>query len=205
MINEALNSSVIKYVNYTDVNTDLDISFNYISTVEFTNLAENEYYNLSLNNIPIAYQINGKILNNTYGNAYTDYTKPTSYTLIIYYNDQIVTSVNPTFNFYPSNDFNVNKISKNAKTFSGLFVIGYLNITNIILYGTPGYIYNFKLNINFSTSDTANDSNKTYSLYDIKESIIANVSNIYSNNCDISFKNISPTINTLGSFTISAI
>jgi hypothetical protein len=204
IINEALDTSVIRYVNYTDINTD--ISSNYISTVIFTDVADNVYYNLSLNNIPLAFQINGEISKNTNGSAYINIFQNYSYTLNIYYNDELVTSVNPSFNLYPSNDyFEIKNISNNSTTFSGTFLIGYLDITNIRIYGTPGYVYNFQLIINFNSNSESKDKNGTYHLTNINESIIANVSTTSKKNCDISFENITPTINTLGSFTISVV
>jgi hypothetical protein len=114
--------------------------------------------------------------------------------------------VNPTFNLYPSNTyFKINNISNNSTTFSGTFLIGYLDITNIRIYGTPGYVYNFQLVINFNLNPESKDNNGTYHLTNIKESMIANVTTTSKKNCDIIFNNITPTINTLGSFTISAV
>lgn len=204
ILNPALDTSVIRYMNYKDINTN--ISSNYISIVEFTDLADDGYYTLSLNNIPLAFQISGDVSINGSG-ANTGDIKISGYKLNIYYNSKLVTSTDPIFNLYPSSTYTINIPSSKVDTFSGIFFIGYLDITNIIIYGTPGYVYNFQLIINFNTNDDYSDNSNTYHLINIAESFIANVSaiSISKHNCDISFTGITPTINTLGSFTITAV
>jgi hypothetical protein len=173
--------------------------------VKFTEAATNNSYTLSLLNIPLAIQIYGDI---SYNTPISEILKiqDISFSLNVYYNDSLLTpNSNFVYTLDLSNNYNVTVSNKNGKTFSITRYIGNLSISNIVLYATPDYIYDFKLKCKIGNLDEY-----TY-LKNINVSIIANVTNAYllnnglSINCDISFSNTSPDLNNFGVFTISSI
>lgn len=204
IINSAFPTSVIQYSKYTDVNTKT--SSIPITTVEFTEATNNNSYTLGLSNIPLAIQITGNIngiVNVTLDSINIDLT-----TLNIYYNDSLLTpNSNYEYTLYPSNNnykVDVSNNNNSGQTFSGTVYIGNLSISNILLYSSPGFIYDFKLEFKI-------ESSQSYSgLTNINTSIIANVTNTYlinnsPHNCDFLFSNTSPNLNDFGVFTVTAI
>jgi len=195
VINPPLDTSVIRYSNYNNVTN------NAITTVEFTELATLAQYTLSLLNIPIAIQIYGDI-SGTNVNIPFDSVIINSITLNVKFNDNIVTPLSVyTPIITPVNDnFPVrvtNSGSPNKKTFSGTVYIGNLNISNILLYASPGYMYTFELVYNIGHPRSYETG--TNLLYNIDVSVISNVSNSYLDqhrpfNCDISFSSIRPSL-----------
>lgn len=222
ILNSPFPTSVIQYSNYTNVNTKT--SSMSITTVKFTEATTNDSYTLSLLNIPLAIQIYGDISNTAYIDPATVILpnssvnneisfsedveiQDISFSLNIYFNDSLLTpNSNYIYTLDPSNNYNVtvSNTNKNVKTFSITKYIGNLSISNILLYATPEYVYDFKLKFKIGNLDEY-----TY-LKNINVSIIANVTNAYllnnvlSNNCDISFSNTSPYLNDLGVYTISS-
>jgi hypothetical protein len=199
LVNTTLDTTVIRYTNSTDVNTD--ISSNYISIIEFTDLADDGYYTLSLNNIPLAFQMNGTEIPISI-NDFNCTIDTSKIVLNIYYNDKIITNTNAFEYTFIQTKIN---ITNTSSLFSGSIFIGYLSINNILLYGTPGYIYKFRLFFDY----TVQASNIEKITTSINSNINANVTTSYlsqneQTNCTISCSP-SPTINTLGSFTITAV
>lgn len=202
-LNTPLDSTVIRYSNYTNTNTDISTSL--VSTVEFTDLTTNPYYTLNLINIPLAFQIYGDISKNV--NISVDSIKILipDFSLNIYYNDQyVIPNSNYIYNFTPVNNYTIDvSINSNVSNFSGTFFIGYLTISNISLIATPGYMYDFKI---IPKIQYKNDPPNA--VYNITNSIILNVTNDYllehlPHNCKLSFSSTVPTITDLGIFNIN--
>lgn len=206
IINSPFPTNVIQYSNYTDVNT---VS-SYLTTVEFTDATTNDYYIVSLSNIPLAIQIYGDITGTNISRRLNS-IKIKDISLNIYYNDSFVTPNREyIYTIDPSNTYIVDVSNKKlgGKTFSETVYIGNLSIANILLYSSPGYFYDFKLKFNIGFSESSTTYND---VSNVNVSIIANVTNAYllnhlPYNCDISFSNKTPDIiNNFGVFTISAI
>jgi len=204
-LNSPLDSTVIRYSNYTNANTDISTSL--ISTVEFTDLTTNPYYTLNIIHIPLAFQIYGDISKNV--NVSVDSIKILipDFSLNIYYNNQyVIPNSNYIYNFTPVNNYTVDvSINNNVSNFSGTFFIGYLNISNISLIATPGFMYDFKIipKIQYN-NDPPN------AVYNITSSIILNVTNDYllqhlPHNCKLYFSSTVPTITDLGIFNINVV
>lgn len=205
ILNSDLPTSVIQYSNYSNINTNTSSSP--ITTVQFTDATTNDSYTLSLSNIPLAIQIYGDISSNTTIKE-TLTMQDISFSLNIYYSDSLlIPNSNYIYTFVPSNNYKVDVSNTllSGQTFSKTVYIGNLSISNILLYSTPGYIYDF--NLKFKIKYSLQENTK---LKNINISIISNVTNAYllnnilSNNCDISFSNTSPNINNFGIFTIAA-
>jgi hypothetical protein len=207
IINSPFPTSVINYSNYTNVNTST--SSIPITTVEFTEATTNGSYTLSLSNIPLAIQIYGKIKGK--GTTYRDFIKIKDIFLNVYYNSSVlIPNSKYVYNLNPFNtnyivDVSNNALSPDQDTFSETVYIGNISIFNILLYSSPGYIYDFYLNFKIEYLPTSSN------LTDTNASIIANVTNAYllnnvSNNSDMKFSNKSPDIsNNFGVFTVTAI
>jgi len=208
IINPPLSTSVINYSVFPNATND-----NQVSIVEFTDATTNPTYTLSLLNIPIALQIFGQINGNNV-NITFDSIEINDISLRILYNSEIVTpNSDITYTFTPANNNYIVNVTNNANlnntTFSGTVYIGNLSFYNIVLYASPGFIYSFETlyTINYPQSF----SSGTNLLYNIKTSIISNVSlnyliqqSVY--NCEISFSSIQPTLpSTLGTFTVVAV
>jgi hypothetical protein len=202
IINSSFPTDVIQYSNYTDVNT---VS-SFLTTVEFTDATTNDYYVVSLSNIPLAIQIYGDITGTISSGQVSIIIKDIS--LNIYYNKSLITPNSAyIYTVDPSNTYivDISNTKIGGKTFSETVYIGNLSIANILLYSSPSYFYDFKLKFNIVSTTIST------SLSNISVSIIANVTNTYllnhlPYNCDISFSNKTPDIiNNFGVFTISAI
>lgn len=200
-LNNPLDSTVIRYSNYT--NTDSSNSL--ISTVEFTDLTTNPYYTLNFIKIPLAFQIYGDISNNVTILSDSIQIVIPGFLLNVYYNDQyVIPNSNYIYSFTPVNNYTVDvSINSYVSNFSGTFFIGYLNISNISLIATPGYMYDFKIipTINYN-------NNPPNAVNNITNSIILNVTNDYllqhlPYNCKLSFSSTVPTITDLGKFSIN--
>jgi hypothetical protein len=209
VINTPLEDSVIRYSNY------INATNNAITTVEFTELTANAQYTLSLLNIPVAIQIYGDI-SGTNVDVVLDSVVIKSITLNVKYNDTIVTPLSvyvpvltPVNNSYIVNVKNSG--SPNKKTFSGTKYIGNLNISNILLYASTGYMYTFELVYNIGHSNSYETGAGVIVLKNIDITVISNVSSSYLNqhnlfNCSISFPNVTPTLpDSFDTFKVVAI
>ena len=190
-INPPLDTSVIRYSNYINV-----IDGNPITTVEFTEATTNSQYTLSLLNIPVAIQVYGDI-SGTNVDATLDSIVIQKFSLRVKFNDSVV---EPLSAFVPvitpiNNRYSVkvqNDGSSNNKTFSGTKYIGNLNITNVVLYSSPGYMYTFELVYDIDHSKSYETGSDGLVLSNITATGISNVTNSYllqnsEYNCAISF------------------
>jgi len=198
IINSPFPTDVIQYSNYTNVNA---VSSS-LTMVEFTDATTNNYYILSLLNIPLAVQISGYI-NGTNNSVIGPITIP-DISLNIYYNSSLLSpNSNYIYTIDPSNSYTINITKLNGYMFSGTIYIGNLSISNIILYSSPGYLYDFKLEFNIT------GILKSYTnLSNVSISVISNVTKSYllqPQNCNMTFSNKTPNISNFGVFTISAI
>ena len=207
IINPTIATSVINYSVFPNATNN-----NQVSIIEFTEATLNSTYTLSLLNIPIALQIFGNISGNNINTKF-DSVVINDISLQILYNNEIVTPISTIrYTFIPVNNYIVNVTNSgnlNNTTFSGTVYIGNLSFYNIILYAIPGYIYTLKILYNIDSPTSFSSGTKL--LYNIKPSIISNVSLNYliqhpEYNCDISFTSIRPTLpTTLGTFTVVAV
>lgn len=207
IINPPLSTTVINYSVFPNATND-----NQVSIVEFTDATTDSTYTLSLLNIPIALQIFGEISGNNVNISF-DSIVINDISLQILYNREIVTpngAISHTFT--PTNNYTAkvtNNENLNNTTFSGTVYIGNLSFYNIVLYASPGFIYSFV--ISYTIDSPRSFSSGTKLLYNIKTSIVSNVSLNYLiqqslYNCDISFSSIRPTLpSTLGTFTVVAV
>jgi len=203
-----LNTNIIQYSNYVNVNTDNSGSF--ITSVEFTDATTNPSYTLNIINIPLAFQTYGDIIGTNVNTSFDSIKNP-SFELKVYFNNQEVTSLsNFTYTFIPTNDYTID-ISSNVpidgSNFAGTFFIGYLSVSNISLFASPGYIYDFKIITHIENPSSYSDPPS--SVNNITTSLILNVTNDYliqhlPYNCKLSFSSTIPIIQNLGTFTVDA-
>lgn len=219
-INPPSNANLILYSNYTNVITTTSSK---ISVLEFSDIIENPTYTLTISNIPLALyiygdisygDISGSMINTTIDNIYISPNPLKPIQLNVLYNNQIVSS-NSIFNYQYSFDLSTNytvdislNVRKNRPTFSGSVFIGYINISNIVLYASPGYVYDFQLIIPVKYPSTYKIINTKHAIRNVNAYVVANVTADYlfnniANNCNII--NTLPTPNTLGTFTITAV
>lgn len=207
VINTPLDTSVIRYSNYINA-----VNSASITTVEFTEAVVESQYTLSLLNIPIAIQIYGDI-SGTNVNIPFDSVIINSIDIRVKFNDNEViplsvynTVITPVNDHYPVHV--INGGSPNKKTFSGTVYIGSVNVSNIVLYASPGYMYTFELICDIAHPKSYESG--TNLLYNI---VVSTVSNVTSNyliqnspfNCNISFSNITPTLPaSFDTFTVIA-
>lgn len=130
---------------------------NKIASILFLDNADQNSYTINIMNIPLAIYIqgdlSGAIINENIINAIV----VNSIKLNVYYNDNIVPDRSVyQYTYSPTNllqSYNVN-ISANTvqdgNTFKGIQYIGNISISNILLYTSPGFIYDLKLNTNVS-------------------------------------------------------
>ena len=130
---------------------------NKIASILFLDNADQSAYTIDIMNIPLAIFIQGDlsgiILNENIINALVI----NSIQLNVYYNDNIVPDRSIyQYTYSPTNilqSYNAN-ISANTitdgNTFKGIQYIGNISISNILLYTSPGFIYDLKLKVNLS-------------------------------------------------------
>lgn len=218
IINSPFPTDVIQYSNYTNVNT-LSSSLP-ITTVEFTEATTNNFYTLSLLTIPLAIQISGYI-NRTNTNTINIPISIPDISLNIYYNNSLLSpnsnyiySIDPATNSsYKNNIYTLQILNStiSSQSFSQTVYIGNLNISNILLYSSPGYLYDFKLQFNTSGYSKSYSSGNAIVVSNISVSIIANVTNDYLTNAyllnyyNMIFSTEEPNVSNLGVFTVAAI
>lgn len=210
--NPPLDTSVIRYSNYINV-----MDGSPITTVEFTEATTNSQYTLSLLNIPVAIQVYGDI-SGTNVDVTLDSIVIKKISLRVKFNDSIVEPINvyntiltPINNRYSVNV--QNDESSNNETFSGTKYIGNLNITNVVLYSSPGYMYTFELVYEIDHSKSYETGSDGLVLSNITATGISNVTNSYllqnsPYNCTISFPSpsVTPTLpDSFNTFNIVAV
>lgn len=158
------------------------------ASILFTDNANQTAYMISIKNIPLAIYMQGDLSGVIIQEADSN-IKIKNIQLEIYYNDDLVPERSIyQYTYSPSNlfgnytlDINADT-TKSGKTFKGIQYIGNMSISNILLYASPGFIYDFKLNIELSYS-----SNIISSVPSIHMSIITNITSdqIYLHSCSI--------------------
>jgi hypothetical protein len=208
IINSSEPITVIRYSNYRDTTSK-------VSTIEFTDNAVNPSYVVNILNIPLGIQIYGDISSNSeHVSLDPILINSTLFQLNTYYEGELVTP-NSTYiyTFTPNNNNCIVDVSSNTAkdgdTFSATAYIGMLSISNIALYASPGYLYDFHLTSSLITTSTYSRNNLPF-LKNITANIIYNISSSYLvlnsqyNNCVIRFSPVEVTIpDTLGTFTVN--
>jgi hypothetical protein len=213
--NSPLDANILFYSNYTNVNTNNTISTtSKISTIEFTDATVNPNYLLSITDIPLALQIYGELdlIGSQVNNKDLKITI-SDISLNALYSNQFV-SPNSTYTYetsFTDREYTVDisaNVNNSGPNFSGSFFIGYLRISDILLYADPGYIYDFQLVITVTYDSAIPIGNRTTAINNINAYIVANVTadNLINNapyNCKLT--NSLPTPITLGVFNITAV
>jgi hypothetical protein len=211
VVNGQEPTNPIVSVKYTDVYTTGNTLSN-IASIMFTNAAINPSYNINLLNIPLAIQIEG-VLEANHVNQSINSIVINSFSIKAYYNNSLVPINSDYGNSFiygntiiPNNKEMTLNISAGASEtrFLGTQYIGLLNLTNITLKATPGYIYDIILNgtIGFPKSYTGG-------IASMRVSLISNVSSNYliqnpSYNCTIT-PSTSVSGFTFGDFQVTAV
>lgn len=210
ILNSSEETSVIRYATYKNAT-------NKISTMEFTDNVINSSYTVNILNIPLGIQLYGDISATTLNFTLSPIQlNSNEFTLDTYYNDQLVVPNSIyTYMFTPNNNLCYvdvsSNVSKDGDTFSATAFIGTLSISNIVLFASPGYAYDFILSSKIIVSPDYNVNGSPF-LKNITANIIYNISSSYLtqnsayNNCVIRFSPTEVIIpNTLGTFTIDAV
>lgn len=176
--NASINPDMVfQTIIYNNVICNSNIP-NKIASILFLENADQNAYTLSIQNIPLAIRIegdvsgSGQIINEIIPNDATI----NSIQLNTYYNDNLVPDRSLYQYTYSSNilqNYNLHVVTdtnKNGNTFSGTQYIGTVSISNILLYTSPGFIYDFKLNVNISYI-----SSKSPDIISTNASLIANI------------------------------
>jgi hypothetical protein len=183
---DAMFKTIVNYNTPCIMNTPTKIA-----SILFLENADQKTYTINIQNIPIGIYVNGDFSGNSINKSNS--ININNIQLDAYYNDILVPKrsvYQETYN--PSNiiqpytlDFSVNTIIS-GKTFKGMYYIGNISISNILLYINPGFIYDFKLNVDYTYSSNINSN-----VPSINTSIIANITpeQIYSNNCSVTPNN----------------
>lgn len=183
---DAMFKTIVNYNTPCIMNTPTKIA-----SILFLENADQKTYTINIQNIPIGIYVNGEF--NTSSTSNSTLINIKNIQLDAYYNDILV----PKRSSYQSNTSNIIQnytleieipinSTTSVKTFKGMYYIGTMNISNILLYTTPGFIYDFKLNVDYTYS-----SNILTNVPSINTSIIANITSdqIYSNNCSVTPNN----------------
>jgi len=197
IINNATdNAAVILYPQ-----TNVIYSSKKIAAIEFTEAATNNYYNVNLLNIPLALQIYGDLSGS---NVYiTGIPITIAYVGIkILYNSS---TVNPT-NYYTAlldstSTFTVDISSAETSFFSTTQFIGSINIPNIVLDASPGFIYDIYLDMKI-----INPSTNYPKILTFNSNLIQNVTTQYllSNTPFQCYIKPSISLDKYGVFTVTA-
>ena len=174
--NAAINPDMVfQTIIYNNVICNSNIP-NKIASILFLENADQNAYTLSIQNIPLAIHIEGDVSGQIINEIIMNDATIDSIQLNTYYNDNLVPDRSLYQYTYSSNilqDYDltiVTDTNKNGNTFSGTQYIGTVSISNILLYTSPGFIYDFKLNVNISyISSKSPDIISTYA------SLIANI------------------------------
>jgi hypothetical protein len=147
-----------------------------IASILFTDNANQTAYTISIQNIPLAFYMQGVLSNGTFNETDSN-IKILNIQLETYYNDELVPERSIYhYIFSPSSILTTYTLNISANTyqsgntFKGIQYIGTMSISNILLYANPGFIYDFRLNVSLSYS-----SNITPNVPSIHTSIIANI------------------------------
>ena len=161
---------------------------NKIASIIFSENADLNVYTISIHNIPLALYIQGDLSGTNINLNITDDTVINSIQLNAYYNDNLVPdrsvyqyTYSPTILQYYNLDISANTYL-DGTTFKGIQYIGNVSISNILLYTSPGFIYDFKLTVNLSYFLARNTE-----IPSMHTSIIANVTpdQIFLHSCAI--------------------
>jgi hypothetical protein len=169
-------NSVIQLNVISNVICDSNIA-NKIASILFLDNADQSYYTMNILNIPLAIYIQGDLSGTIINNTIIDAALINNIQLNAYYNDNIVPDRSvyqytySPINILQSYDLKVSANTiQDGNTFKGIQYIGNISIYNILLYTSPGFIYDFKLNVNLSYF-----SSRYPEIPSIRASIIANV------------------------------
>jgi len=168
--------AVFQTIIYNNVECNSEIP-NKIASILFLDNANQNAYTLSINNIPLAINIQGDLSGDIINDNILNCATINSIQLNVYYNDNLVPDRSLYQYYYSPNtllqNYNLNivtDITKNGNTFNGVQYIGTISISNILLYATHGFVYDFKLNVNISYIGS-----KSPDIISINASVIANI------------------------------
>ena len=129
------------------------------ASILFTDNANQTAYTISIQNIPLAIYMQGVLIDGEDINETDSNTKITNIQLEIYYNNKLVPQRSIyQYTYSPSSllkNYTLNikaNTTQSGNTFKGIQYIGTMSISNILLYASPGFIYDFKLNISLTGS-----------------------------------------------------
>jgi hypothetical protein len=150
---------------------------NKIASIVFSENADMNAYTININNIPLALFIQGDLSGTNINLNIMNDTVINSIQLNAYYNDNVVPDRSIyQYAYSPTNliqSYNLD-ISANTyldgSTFKSIQYIGNVSISNILLYTSPGFIYDFKLKVNLSYFTARNTK-----IPSMHASIIANI------------------------------
>ena len=149
---------------------------NKIASIIFSENADLNVYTISINNIPLALYIQGDLSGTNINLNISNDTIINSIQLNAYYNDNLVPdrsiyryTYSPTILQSYNLDISANTYL-DGTTFKGIQYIGNISISNILLYTSPGFIYDFKLTANLSYFTARNNE-----IPSMHASIIANI------------------------------
>lgn len=150
---------------------------NKIASIMFLESADDNMYTIHIQNIPLAIYIQGDLSGVEINESILNEIALNSIQLTAYYNDNIVPDRSIYRYEYSSNNIlqkydlmvSANTIEDGYR-FKGIQYIGTVSISNILLYTSPRFIYDFKLTVNMSYI-----SSKYPNIPSIHASILANV------------------------------
>jgi hypothetical protein len=129
---------------------------NKIASIVFSENADLNVYTISIHNIPLALYIQGDLSGTNINLNILNGVVINSIQLNAYYNDNLVPdrsiyryTYSPTILQSYNLDISANTYL-DGNTFKGIQYIGNISISNILLYTSPGFIYDFKLTVNLS-------------------------------------------------------
>ena len=129
---------------------------NKIASIVFSENADMNMYTISIHNIPLALYIQGDLSGAQINLNIPNDTVINSIQLNAYYNDNLVPdrsvyqyTYSPTILQSYDLDISANTYL-DGTTFKGIQYIGNVSVSNILLYTSPGFIYDFKLKVNLS-------------------------------------------------------
>jgi hypothetical protein len=153
---------------------------NKIASILFQDNANQNAYTLSIQNIPLAINIQGDLSGNGTGiinDTILNNAVINGIRLNVYYNNNVVPDRSLYQYTYSPNtllqNYNLtisSNIQQNGNTFKGIQYIGTVSIYNILLYANPGFIYDFELNVNLSYI-----SSKVPYIISMHTSLVANI------------------------------
>lgn len=164
-----------------------------IASIQFLSNADQFSYTVSVLHIPLAIYVRGTLNGSTVSITANDINIK-SITLDAYFNNNIVPE-RSVYNYQTdTNLIRYYAATINADTniagnrFSCIQYIGHLSVSNILLYASPGFVYDFKLNAQLSY-----ESSIFPEVASMEVSLIANVTADQISNVSC---NVTPVINT---------